>query len=191
MHSETFSTTDASTYYVTLWNTDATTDQSSTYHFSCAVVTTTSSGVYMTTYPNKCLNSTYQNSSYISESTGFTIVVSTNSTCVPSESTDIGLIIGIVVAVLFIIGIAILVGYLIYVYCYLPKQGASARPGSKVVPDTLPNTAMSQADKNKRMMFTPAPPKSAGPGKQLYGHEAPLSLRRVFLKLCFDLKLLF
>ncbi|GFN74651.1 histone-lysine N-methyltransferase SETMAR [Plakobranchus ocellatus] len=162
MYQEDFSSTNSSTntYYVSLFNTDSTVDSSSTHFFTCVVVYSASdnTSIAMSTYPNYCFNTTYQNATYISQSGGFTIDMTAS---ISSSSLSVGVIIAIVIACLLFIALIILVAFLIYNYVYLKKQN---RPSSKIVPDTLPNTAMSQADKNKRMMFTPAPPKSAGPG---------------------------
>ncbi|XP_076447176.1 uncharacterized protein LOC143284350 [Babylonia areolata] len=83
-----------------------------------------------------------------------------------TSSTDLTpVIVAVVVVILVLIIVGVIVGVCYYKKVYLPKKQQDGR-NSKVSPDTLPNTAMSgmTADKNTRMMFTPAPPKSAVPG---------------------------
>ncbi|RUS82599.1 hypothetical protein EGW08_009627 [Elysia chlorotica] len=199
MYQEDFSSTDptTNTAYISMFNTDSSVDSSSTHFFTCVVVYSIpgNSSISMSTYPNYCFNTTYQNATYMSQSGGYTIDWTASTTCqdvttissntdggdttvsnstdgaatTVSTSTDVsssstistGIIIAIVIACVLFILIVILVIFVIYKFVYLKNQN---RPSSRIVPDTLPNTAMSQADKNKRMMFTPAPPKSAGPG---------------------------
>ncbi|GFS22035.1 hypothetical protein ElyMa_003353200 [Elysia marginata] len=163
MYSEDFDSTDPSTNtsYVSVFNTDASVDSSTTHFFTCVVVYSdpNNTQIAMSTHPNYCFNTTYQNATYMSQTGGYTI--DWTASMASSSSLSAAIIAAIVIGCLLFIAIVLLAIFLIYNYVYLKDKN---RPGSRIVPDTLPNTAMSQADKNKRMMFTPAPPKSAGPG---------------------------
>ncbi|XP_076447174.1 uncharacterized protein LOC143284349 [Babylonia areolata] len=78
-----FSMTDSATSdtYVYLYNGDTTVDSSTTYRFTCVLMKYSSSVTYMTQYPNECLDSSSQNSTYIATSPGGVYTMYANVTC--------------------------------------------------------------------------------------------------------------
>ncbi|KAK3774118.1 hypothetical protein RRG08_065779 [Elysia crispata] len=76
MYQEDFSSTNSSnTHYVSMFNTDSSVDSSATHFFTCVVVYSdpNNASIYMSTHPNYCFNTSYQNATYMSQTGGYTI----------------------------------------------------------------------------------------------------------------------
>ncbi|XP_078323053.1 uncharacterized protein LOC111125513 [Crassostrea virginica] len=110
-------TSSGSTYYVTVVNTDATVDFSSTFRFTCYAVTSSGSTVYASDSKGQCERSQSPTTKQ-SDGTG-TVTYTPYITCPfttdgeTASASSLGLIIGIVVALLLLI-IAVIVGFILY-----------------------------------------------------------------------------
>ncbi|XP_034301771.2 uncharacterized protein [Magallana gigas] len=114
------STTVGSYTYLYVYNTDTTTDESTTYRFTCYIISSDSNNVFMSQNPQDCPpngNSTY------ADSNGALVVLSSLSVC-PTEETysaTVAIVLGLLA---FLIVIAIVIA-LVY-YCYKRKKRLEA-----------------------------------------------------------------
>ncbi|KAL8594572.1 hypothetical protein ACOMHN_002127 [Nucella lapillus] len=128
------------TYYVYLYNDDATVDDSTTYRFTCIVMRYTSSVTYMTQHPGECLDSASQNATLMATSPGGLYTMYANA---PTSSSDNTAIIAAVVVILLLLIIAGIIGGIYYYYrVYLPKKRGLS---SKISPDGIPESAMADS----------------------------------------------
>ncbi|XP_048244254.1 uncharacterized protein LOC124148117 isoform X1 [Haliotis rufescens] len=78
-----YNTTSGANTYLTLYNNDITTDEASTYRFTCMVLSASGSQVYMTQYPQQCLSN--QTSTSV-VSPGATLVLQNSTSCNPTTT---------------------------------------------------------------------------------------------------------
>ncbi|XP_041359676.1 uncharacterized protein LOC121375992 [Gigantopelta aegis] len=144
----------SSSYYITLYNTDSTVDDSSTFRLACLLLESGGGVSYATQYPNECQNTTYMNSTYVS-SPGGTFVFTSNSTCPvtpPDAAIPYDIIFGVLGTVLFLL---LLAGGLVLLLRLLKKK--KTRNGVSPTQDPAAVAIANKPDINSRTLFTPVP----------------------------------
>ncbi|XP_021339076.1 uncharacterized protein LOC110440367 isoform X2 [Mizuhopecten yessoensis] len=125
-----YSFTDSSMTYINLYNTDSTTDESSTYRFTCLVMTESGDDRYITQYPKQCHEN--QNSSSVL-SPGTSLVFSLSSTCATSDvvsAATLAVALAVVIPLIVII-VACIISYFCWVNYQKKKIEEAARPDPK------------------------------------------------------------
>ncbi|XP_069131461.1 uncharacterized protein [Argopecten irradians] len=151
-----YSFTSNSTTYINMYNNDSTTDESSTYRFSCLVMTSSGDNRYLTQYPKQCHEN--QTSTSI-VSPGAILVFSLSSSCpTSSESVNAATIALAVVIPLIVIVVAIIVSYFCWVNYEKRKIEEAARPDPKFANGEIRNRRKNvhdgviSSDKNGNMI---------------------------------------
>ncbi|XP_033743689.1 uncharacterized protein LOC117329713 isoform X2 [Pecten maximus] len=117
-----------SSTYINMYNTDTTTDESSTYRFSCLVMTTSGNTRYITQYPKQCHEN--QTSTTV-DSPGAILVFSLSSSCPTSDSVSAATIALAVVIPLILIITGCIISYFCWVKYEKRKIEEAARPDPK------------------------------------------------------------
>ncbi|KAL8605184.1 hypothetical protein ACOMHN_031125 [Nucella lapillus] len=89
------SITSGSSTYLTVYNTDTAVDSSNTYRMACLVFEKSGSSVSMSQYPEVCQSS--QTPTTVSTPTGSLLTLTTAATTIPSESSLLCVVLGVVV----------------------------------------------------------------------------------------------
>ncbi|XP_060083849.1 uncharacterized protein LOC132563103 [Ylistrum balloti] len=143
-----------------VYNRDATVDQSTTYRLSCYVMSTNSTTVYATQYPNGCYSD--QTSTSVN-SPGATVVFTQTGTCPVTTTTEAtttstastGIIVGVVILILALLLILLFALW----FCWKKKKEEEEAKRRKELEDLEDGLSDGLPDESKydidRLMYTP------------------------------------